>query len=212
MSSEKPRSSANTTKQRHKRRYELRERARRQAQTRERIVAATEALHQEVGPAATTVAEIARRAGVSRLTVYNHFPDEGELFAACQQRFLGGHPLPDLSPALALTEPAARVREVLKLLYRSYREREPMTAKVLRDRAALPALDRLLSQTMDPQQAALADALAAGFQVKGPRAQNVRTLLALALEFWTWQRLAREGLGDEDAATLLSNVVNRAAG
>jgi AcrR family transcriptional regulator len=212
MSSENRPSAANPSRQRHKRPYELRERARRQAQTRERIVAATEALHQEVGPAATTVAEIARRAGVSRLTVYNHFPNEGELFAACQRRFLDGHPLPDLSPALALTEPAARVREALKLVYRSYREREPMTAKVLRDRAALPALDELLSQTMDAQQAALADALAAGFQAEGPLAKNARTLLALALDFWTWQRLAREGLGDEDAATLLSNVVDRAAG
>src|SRR5436190_63027 len=57
------------------RKYELKERAERQEATRRRIVEATVALHEEVGPARTTVAEIARRAGVQRLTVYNHFPE-----------------------------------------------------------------------------------------------------------------------------------------
>ncbi|HEV2416149.1 MAG TPA: TetR family transcriptional regulator, partial [Candidatus Dormibacteraeota bacterium] len=46
--------------------YQLRVRADRQRETRERIVAATEALHAEVGPARTTIADIARRAGVER--------------------------------------------------------------------------------------------------------------------------------------------------
>ena len=36
-------------------------------------------LHKEVGPAQTTIAEIARRAGVQRLTVYNHFPTKPDL-------------------------------------------------------------------------------------------------------------------------------------
>ena len=54
-------------------------------------------LHKEVGPAKTTVAEIARRAGVQRLTVYNHFPEDVELFAACQAHWIGLHPQPDFS-------------------------------------------------------------------------------------------------------------------
>ena len=58
-----------------KRKYELRKRAERQQETRRRITEATVALHGEVGPAATQISEIARRAGVQRLTVYNHFPD-----------------------------------------------------------------------------------------------------------------------------------------
>ena len=101
------------------------------------------------GPAATTVAEIARRAGVSRLTVYNHFPGDGELFAACQQRFLANSHRPDLSAALALDEPDERVRAVLAALYRSFRRQAPMSAKVLHDRKALPALDALLVHTRD---------------------------------------------------------------
>ena len=54
-------------------------------------------LHEEVGPARTTVAAIAARAGVSRPTVYNQFPDDRSLFDACSALFRGLNP----SPALA---------------------------------------------------------------------------------------------------------------
>jgi AcrR family transcriptional regulator len=49
-----------------KRRYELKARADSQRRTRERIVQTTMELHQEVGPAQTTLAEIPRGAGGSR--------------------------------------------------------------------------------------------------------------------------------------------------
>ena len=185
-----------------KRTYELRARAEAQEHTRRRIIEATAELHQEVGPARTTVAEVARRAGVNRVTVYNHFPVEGELFAACQEHFLRRHPLPDLTEALALESAEERLRETLRALYRSYRDREPMTANVLRDRKAVPALDALLAETIDAQQAGLVDALARGLRGRRPRA-----LIALALDFWTWQRLTGEGLSDRGAADLMAGLV-----
>jgi AcrR family transcriptional regulator len=195
-----------------KRPYELKARAERQAQTRTRIVDATVALHEELGPARTTVAEIARRAGVTRLTVYNHFPEDGELFAACQGEFLSRHPPPDLGPALALEDPGERVRAALRVLYEVHRARAPMTAKVLRDRSALPALDALMTRTGDAQLATLADALAAGFGARGKRAVRLRAAVALALDFWTWQRLDREGLADAQAAELMADLVAAAGG
>lgn len=195
-----------------KRTYELKARAERQQETRQRIVDATVALHEEVGPARTTVTEIARRAGVTRLTVYNHFPDDGELFAACQGEFLIRHPLPDLGPALAHGDPRARVGAVLAGLYASYREREAMTSKVLRDRSALPALDELMGRTADVQLAGLADALAAGFAgAGGETARRVHAVVALALDFWTWARLTRDGLDDAEAAELMAALVAAAA-
>jgi hypothetical protein len=54
---------------------------------------------------------------------------------------------------------------------------------------------------------ALAAALAAGSD--RPAAQ---ALVALALDFWTWQRLDREGLDDAAAAALMTGVVRGAAG
>jgi AcrR family transcriptional regulator len=194
-----------------KRAYRLKQRAERQAQTRHRIVEATVALHQEVGPASTTVAEIARRAGVSRLTVYNHFPSDGDLFAACQQEFLIENPIPDLTPALALAKPSERVQAVLTLLYGAFRRQAPMSAKVLHDRQALPALDALLARTRDASIAELSRSLAAGFRVRGAAGARLRAVVALALDFWTWQRLAQEGLTDDKAAQLMADLVACAA-
>jgi AcrR family transcriptional regulator len=194
-----------------KRRYELKARAERQRETRRRIVEATAALHQEVGPANTTVAEIARRAGVQRLTVYNHFPEEAELFAACQAHFVAENPPPDLEPALALEDPRARVQAALEPLYRSYRAREPMTSKVLRDRTLLPALDQLMSATMDAALRELAAALAAGFGARGSAARRLRATAALAVDFSTWRQLNDDGLDDREAAHLMADLVACAA-
>src|SRR6185436_12500648 len=93
-----------------KRRYELKARAASQEATRERIAAAAAALHEEIGVAQTTVADIARRAGVQRLTVYNHFPDLDALLPACSAHWLAEHPQPDLGSAFALEDPAERLR------------------------------------------------------------------------------------------------------
>lgn len=195
-----------------KRRYELKARAARQRETRRRIVDATVALHQELGPARTTVTEIARRAGVQRLTVYNHFPEESDLFAACQGQFLADHPAPDFAAALALDDPRARVHAALGALYASYRAREPMTHNVVRDRGALPALDALMTKTMDAQLTQLAGALAAPLDARGEDAERLHAILALALDFWTWRRLTREGLGDAGAAELMAELATMSRG
>src|ERR687884_571708 len=121
-----------------KRKYELKKRAEQQAETRRRITEATVELHRTVGPAATRISEIARRAGVQRVTVYNHFPDDATLFAACSAHWRDLHPAPD---------PAAwdgDLRTALRELYAWYRETEPMTANVLRDAQSLPALQAIV--------------------------------------------------------------------
>jgi AcrR family transcriptional regulator len=193
-----------------KRRYELKARAATQRQTRERIVQATVDLHREVGPARTTVAEIARRAGVQRLTVYNHFPEEAGLFGACQARWLQLHPLPDLAAALAHDQPVNRLRTVLLGQYRWYRETAPMAEWVQRDRAAVAALDALLHRTADARldQLAdhLADQLAAALLAGSGPSEHTRALVRLALDFWTWRRLDREGLDDSTAAMVMTDA------
>ena len=185
-----------------KRRYELKARAESQAATRARITAAAASLHEEVGVAKTTVADIARRAGVQRLTVYNHFPDLEALLPACSAHWLAEHPQPDLSPAFALPDPAERLRAVLAAMYGWYRENARMQQRVRGERATVPELDAWMAQTADPALAGLADALAAGFD-----REDARPLVALALDFWTWQRLDREGLDDDAAAALMAGVV-----
>ena len=193
-----------------KRTYELKERAKRQEETRQRIVEATVELHEEVGPAQTTVAEIARRAGVSRLTVYNHFPEDADLFAACSASWIEANPQPDMSDALALQDPGERVRAVLGRLYPWYRGTEAMGANIRRDRLLLPALDARVSQTADAAEAALRGALMAGFKMRGRRAARMEALVTVALDFWTWHRLKEQGLDDEEAAELMADAVTAA--
>src|SRR4051812_42979147 len=185
------------------RKYELKARAETQRETRERIAAAAAGLHEEKGVARTTVAEIARRADVSRLTVYNHFPAMSDLLPACSAHYATLHPPPDLESALALEEPRERVRLALVRLYRWYREVEPMFGKLYSDRASVPELDEFMKQDIDLMPAALAEGLSAGFAARGRRAQRLAALIGLAVDFWTWSRLSREGLDDEAAAELM---------
>jgi AcrR family transcriptional regulator len=187
--------------------YELKDRAKRQDETRRRIVDATVALHEEVGPARTTVAEIARRADVSRLTVYNHFPKDADLFAACSSSWIEANPMPDLTDALALEDPGKRVKGVLKRLYPWYRRTERMSLNVRRDRLLVPALDARVSETVDAAQTQLAGELASRFGTRGRRADRIQALILVALDFWTWHRLKEQGLKDEDAAALMADAV-----
>ena len=76
--------------------YRLGRRADKQAETRQRIVEAAVDLHSTLGPARTSVAQIAARAGVQRHTDYAHFPDERSLFLACSGLALARDPLPDV--------------------------------------------------------------------------------------------------------------------
>jgi AcrR family transcriptional regulator len=195
------------------RKYELKARAESQERTRQRIAAAASELHAEVGPAETTVAEIARRAGVSRLTVYKHFPDNAALYPACSAHYLAEHPLPDFEAALAPAEPVARLRSLLNAIYAGwYRESAGMMRNLQRDRRLDPALEEFMRANSDAALGGLADAVTAGFELGADRAARVRSMIRLALDFWTWDRLAAEGMGDEDAAELMTDAVAAVAG
>ncbi|HEX2161508.1 MAG TPA: TetR/AcrR family transcriptional regulator [Thermoleophilaceae bacterium] len=193
--------------QKPKRRYELKARAEAQEATRARIAAAAAELHGEVGVAKTTVSDIARRAGVQRLTVYNHFPNLETLLPACTAHWLAEHPMPDLEAALAIEEPGERVRAVLTLLYGWYRRTAPMQRRVCGERSTVPELDAWMAQSSDQLLAGLAERLAEGVDSPG-----ARPLICVALDFWTWQRLDGEGLDDAAAADLMAGVACRAGG
>jgi AcrR family transcriptional regulator len=194
-----------------RRRYTLKARAEQQAETRRRIVEATAALHEEVGPARTTVAEIARRAGVQRLTVYNNFPDEKELFAACGDHWLAQNPPPDLYGVFAIEDPAERLRAVLRLFYGWYRNTARASQNMQRDRLVMPALDAVMRIRMDQELSNLVDTLAAGFAPAAHSTKGLRATVALALDFWTWRRLSKEGLSDDAAADLMVDSAKAAA-
>jgi AcrR family transcriptional regulator len=199
-------------RQRQKRAYQLKRRAERQDETRRRIAEATAALHAEIGPAATTISAIAARAGVERLTVYRHFPDEGELFRACQQSFLAAHPYPNLSAWAAIPDPAERLQGALRDLYLRYAETEAMTANILRDAPGIPALAATLKD-MPAYFLAARELLAAPYAVPDELQPLLLATIGHALDFETWRSLVRrQGLSTEMAVELMVRLVGLVAG
>jgi AcrR family transcriptional regulator len=196
-----------STQKTNSRKYELKVRAESQERTRRRIAKAAAELHGEVGPAKTAVTEIARRAGVSRLTVYKHFPDNAALYPACSEHHLSEHPLPDFEAALAPKDPGDRLRSVLGAVYGWYRGSSGMVRNVQRDRGTDPDLDAVTRATLDAALVGLADELVTGFGPAAARANRLRSMIGIALHFWTWDQLAGDGFDDEQAAALMTDAV-----
>lgn len=164
------------------------------------------ALHEQHGPAETTISQIAQRAGVQRQTVYRHFPDDAELLAACSHRWASQHPPPEPAPWLELHDPLERLDRALLDLYASYRATEAMTAHVLRDAPRLPALAELIAP-LHEYMAQVRQILLAPFELEGRRRDQLESLLDLATSFSAWQQLTRgQGLDDAQAAHLFREL------
>jgi AcrR family transcriptional regulator len=182
--------------------YELKRRAERMRETRARIAKATAELHGIVGPARTTVSAIAERAGVDRVTVYRHFPDDLSLYQACLDHMRRVDPWPDPADWRA-DDPLERLRLALRDVYAYYRAVEPVWEKGLPDLPRLPALQEA-DAPMFEHWASFPAALDRGWSVRGRRRARLRALLGHALEFTTWQSLVRShGLHDEAAVDLM---------
>lgn len=191
--------------------YTKRRRAVAEAETRRRITEAAVALHESVGPARATISEIAKHAGVTRPTVYNHFPDDASLLTACSTAWDAEHPGPDPARWRRLADPEERMRVALEDLYRYYADNDRMLANVLRDRELVPALDALHREGMDPWLEKMADVLVAGWAARGRRRRQLRALVRLMVDFFTWRRWAAEGLSPRAAADLAAAVVRSAS-
>ena len=175
-----------------KRRAELEE------QTRLRITESAVALHGSLGPARTSMSAVAEHAGVTRSTLYRHFPDEEALFDACSSHWAALHPPPDLLRWAAVEDRCERLRGALGELYAFYGRTEPMMAKLLRDAELVPSVAR----RMDGYRAFLAQAAEA---LAGDRRE--RAAIGHALAFSTWRSLTREqGLDDAEAIGLMQRL------
>lgn len=188
--------------------YELKRRAEAMASTRRRITEATVALHQSVGPARTTVSEIARRAGVDRVTVYRHFPDEAALFRSCAQHYAARNPLPDPAQWTELADPRERLRRALAAVYGYYDRNEALLANVTRDAEHMPAV-RAAGAYRRQWLADVEQGLAQGWDGD---IEQVAHAVALAIDFRSWQTLVRKrGLSTRQAIGIMLAMVRGAA-
>lgn len=174
--------------------------------TRQRILDAVVDLHREVGPAATTITAVAERAGVQRLTVYRHFPDEEALIQGCSAHWSEGHPPPDSSRWAGIQGPQRRLTAALETLYRYFEGGQEMLAQVLRDEERVPALREVMVPFRGYLRE-LAGGLSAGWGVDAAEQRLVRAAVGHALHFETWRSLAQEGLSNQEAAELMTGLV-----
>ena len=174
-------------------------------QTRLQITKATMRLHERVGPAATTLSAVAEEAGVTRLTVYRHFPDDETLIAACSAHWRSLHPRPDTAAWSAVEDPIERLRTALTETYAWAHTAAPMMTKIYRDVEVLPTA---VAEAIARDDAHRIDVLARGYAARGRAARRLRAALGHALHVRTWVSLCPEGgLRDEEAVDLMTAAV-----
>jgi AcrR family transcriptional regulator len=193
------------------RQYRQRARADRQLATRRRIIDATLDLHETVGAARATVTEIARRAGVSRITVYRHFPDEVSLLQACTGTYNIEHPPPDVSALASIGDPQRRLQTALTGLYGYYAENERMLGGGADALPTVPALGIALQPFFDAV-GHLGQMLAVGWPSDGGPGSLLAGAIGHALAFPTWRSLReQQGLTNAQAVSLMVAMVVAAA-
>jgi len=187
-----------------KRRDTQKRRAKSSEDTRERIVEATVELHEKLGPKATTVGDIAKRAGVRRPTVYRYFPDDAALFRACTSHWLAANPPPEVSAARANGgDGAASCRAALTALYGYYRRTAGMWNVSYRDMPEQPALQVAL-KAFRAYLDSYRDELVAALKPPPHAVSAVKATCGHALRFPTWQSLSEEKLSDAAIAGLVT--------
>ena len=177
------------------------------AETRQRIVEATAELHGTVGPARTTIAGIAERAGVTRLTVYRHFADEAALFSACSAHWFAQQPTtPNPLAWQAISDPEARLRRGLSDVYEFFRNGCQTLTHIYADWAVIPPAHQ---QAMLARNTGIRDAMASAFP---RRSKKLTALVGHATAFGTWRSLCvDQGLSDREAVAAMTVLVLSAA-
>lgn len=168
-------------------------------------------LHGTIGPARTTVSRVAEEAGVQRATVYHHFPDEEQLFAACSAHYWAANPLPDPERWAAISDHGERARTALADLYAFYERTEPMLERTSRDAPQVEAMAKPVAAFLGYLDSA-ADAIVTGRPERGAARRRVRAAAGHAVGFPTWQSLTRaQGLSQAGAVGLMAALIESAA-
>ncbi|HKJ53681.1 MAG TPA: TetR/AcrR family transcriptional regulator [Gammaproteobacteria bacterium] len=186
-----------------KRSYRMRKRARSQEETRQRIVEATMQLHEELGPRATTISAIAERAGVQRLTVYRHFPDESAVFRACTSHWLDLNPPPDPQLWESIADPWNRLSAALSAFYDYYTATQGMWAASYRDVDAVEALQKPMAEFASFVTGIAGD-LAGSLRPGARKASSAAVTVRHALAFSTWKNLQALGLKNSKKVELVT--------
>ena len=179
----------------------------RRERTRQRIVEATVELHETVGVARATISAIAERAGVQRLTVYRHFPDERALLSACSGHWTASNPPPEPGSWSQVADPQERLRLALGEVYAYHRSTESMMSNIVREAPVKPVLLEV-SEPYFRHWERMRYVLATGWGVGDERLALLLATIGHALDFQTWRSFVRQqGSSDEQAVEAMVGMV-----
>jgi AcrR family transcriptional regulator len=193
-----------------KRPYKMRQRAESQEQTRQRIVEATAELHGSVGPRDTTISAVAELAGVQRLTVYRHFPDEESLFKACSSHWLSVNPPPNASDWADVENGEQKTSAALNAIYHYYSDTCSMWSLVYRDSDLVPAMEKPLEE-FHAYLDQICDRLCTSWHPRGRRPRKLDATVRHVLRFSTWSSLDELELDDAEKADLALRWISSAS-
>jgi AcrR family transcriptional regulator len=125
-------------------------------ETRLKITEALVELHRTVGPAHTTVTEVAEKAGVGRMTVYNHFANDAEMIGACSAHWAAHNPAPDPANWATVSDTTQRVLSALHDLYRFYQGNQDMLGQASSKSRAAKTPPSSSSHRLDSTSASVA--------------------------------------------------------
>jgi AcrR family transcriptional regulator len=186
--------------------YRMKSRAAAREATRERIVRATVALHDEQGVSSTTFADIAERAGVGAATVLRHFPTIGQLVTACGEHVAAEMQPPTPEDAAILFEGLAGTRPRLERLVSEldafYSRGAIRLTAAANDRDRIPELDRFLQMVDSGIEAWVRAAIVD----EAPSAPMISVLMSLcSLSVWQW--MSRSALTDRQRWAVLVEIL-----
>ena len=183
------------------RRYRLERRAETAEQTRRRLIEATQRLHAEQGIYATTMTQIAERAGVSVGTAYHHFPTYADACSACSERTVETIPFPTAEIFAGLQTVDARVRRLAQEVFGFY-QRLPQYERVRSERFGMPPIAAYADWEEENRLALTREALR---PLKAPArlARTCSTLLDVAV----YGALTRAGMTPAQAADDVASFI-----
>jgi AcrR family transcriptional regulator len=157
------------------------------------------------------VAAIAERAGVTRPTVYAHFPDARSLLQACSGHVRATVPPPDPTAWRSISDPGERLETALRDLSGYYERLEPLLENVQRDAAVMPIVAEMNAYRVRYLEE-VRDLLLEAWTTPGGARARLRRAIAHALEFSTWQSLVRRQVcRTNEAVQLMLTFVYTAA-
>lgn len=191
------------------RQYRMNKRAAARDETRDRIVRATMALHDEQGVATTSFADIAERAGVGPATVLRHFPTLGSLVMAC-----GQHVAEEMRPPTPAdcervfagqATTAARLERLVSEVDAFYERGAFRLIAAGNDRDRVPELDQFLRMVDAGLEALIREAIVA----EKPGEPLVSVLMALC-SVSVWQGLNRARFTAAERRAVLVDLLTSA--